>query len=138
MHRTLVTAVAALTAALFAATASANGAYERHETADVAACARACEDDSICQAWAFSQGACDLAAAAPFDAKDGAATGFSSRAPDFVRGRPVIATVESVNEIAPIQFEAEAREDASEAVLDADYALLGGPETGALRQRLPN
>jgi hypothetical protein len=137
MHRLLVTAAFGLAAASIAATASATGAYERRETDDAAMCARACEDDSICQAWAFSQGDCDLIAATPFDAKADAITGFSSRAPGFVRGVTVAAAIETALEASPEAAQPAPVND-SDPSLDVDYALLGGPDSDALRQRLPN
>ena len=40
--------------------AAGSPAYESRDAASAAACARACEDDNLCQAWRLEANSCDL------------------------------------------------------------------------------
>jgi hypothetical protein len=131
--RQSILAFAALGAAFGASAmtgALAGAAYSTQPMRNEAACARACEDDSLCMAWRFSAGACELSAIVPAHAS-GAAFGLSSRAPRLSFAS-VSVPAAAVAEMAA----AEPQTPAPEQEIDVAYALLGGPEESDLRPRL--
>src|SRR5262245_25583201 len=136
-----LTAAALVAMAALGLAAGAPGAYEHRDTANAVACARACEDDGLCQTWRFEANSCDLfAVLLPEDAGANALTGVSSRAPSFGRPRVAISTPAAVEEPAEhTSIQANEPEVAStDIAAEADLALLGGPDDGALRARQTN
>lgn len=143
--RVSIVIAAALTFGIAAASATEplrNGAYVSLTAASATACARACADDGICMAWTFrAENACELSAVMPASLPTGAlASGFSSRAPGSLRQTTPAPVIEETPP-APIQSTATTAEPESEpaiteADIDADAMLLGGPQEGDLRLRL--
>jgi hypothetical protein len=105
-------------------------AYATLETDRAEDCARACTEDTLCNAWLYRDGACGLSASAPRDADPQDQVGLSPNAPAFIRAQ--------FNGRAPASAQPAATPPAVEAQPEdeASLALLGGPEDGALRQRL--
>lgn len=126
----LASAFGLIGAALTPALAGSGAAYATLPLHDAAACARACADDGLCIAWIQRpQGGCELSATAPATwPTDGSAGGLSNRAPAFAALPPPAPS--TVAEHTESEHADEAAED------DPGYALLGGPDEGALRLRL--
>lgn len=110
-------------------------AFATLATETPAACERACADDTLCMAWSFEAGACELKAVVPQAiAREGAISGLSSRAPASMRGTlPATTAVIAAHEREPEAAATPRPEDA------ASLALLGGPDSDSdLRARLGN
>ncbi len=97
------------------------------DTAD--ACASACERDTICIAWTWRAGVCELKAVAPHPVVEaGAVSGLSARAPAFARAMTVETRIgappapELRAAFAPLTPQAPPPESR-----DDDIELLGGP-----------
>jgi hypothetical protein len=108
------------------------GAYAVLAFDNPQACARACEDDTLCVAWAFHGEECAQFATAPEDFAIGADSGLSPSAPRFIRAQfaqhePV--PVDNIVTTAKPRVAAETHDEAS-------LVLLGGPEEDDIRSRL--
>jgi hypothetical protein len=109
--------------ASMATAASASGAFATLPAADGDACARVCADDTLCMAWRFEAGSCDLRATVPGDLID-AASGLSQRALDAgfsPAAKPAVGE-------APISQTAKGAVEAVTGTAHPADALLGGPE----------
>ncbi|MGE0596601.1 MAG: PAN domain-containing protein [Hyphomonadaceae bacterium] len=111
------------------------------------ACAALCAEDGICMAWTLRERTCELKAVAPAPIwAEGVVSGLSMRAPSFARRTVLTAhaappSAQTVATALPANvFPAdELIEPLSEtALLNADEALLGGPQNdnAHLRPRL--
>lgn len=136
--RVLMVLVAALALASPAARAQSAGAYETLSAADAAACAHRCAGDGLCMSWLYrADGACELRAIGlPSDAPS--ASGYSSRAPSFLRARadaPMIRRpLEAIEDAEPTAEPLPVMDDEMTA------SLLGGPDEtrSGIRPRLRN
>jgi hypothetical protein len=113
-----------------------SGAYASLAFDNPQACAHACEEDSMCVAWAFRGEECAQFATAPQDFAIGPDAGLSPNAPRFIRAqfapRPDVPPQNVVTDSKPQhrpEISAEAHDEAS-------LVLLGGPEEGDIRSRL--
>ena len=111
-----------------------SGAYAVLAFDNPQACARACEDDTLCVAWSFQGEECAQFATAPQDFTVGPNANLSSNAPRFIRTQfapHAAAPASSPNIVttAKPQPVAETHDEAS-------LVLLGGPEEGDIRSRL--
>jgi hypothetical protein len=117
------------------------GSYLVAPSADLRACASACEADSLCMSWAFSteahnDGQCALSAVTPTSGvTPGLAWGLSSRASrfDWQPAAPKI-NAETASAVAPEPAFRNPFEPMREKEADSN-TLLGGPEGDGLRQR---
>jgi len=113
------------------------GAFSTQPAESVAACERLCADDTLCMAWSFRAGACELKANVPLAvAQTGTTSGVSLRAPASMRTPPQLAAAARAaaqTEPPPLATSEPAGED------PLAMALLGGPESDQeLRSRLGN
>ncbi len=108
------------------------GAYAMLAFDNRDACARACEEDSMCVAWSFQGEECAQFATAPQNFILGANAGLSPNAPRFIR-----AQFAPRLEVAPSNIVTVTKpQNTPETHAEASLVLLGGPDEADIRSRL--
>ncbi len=134
----ILIAAAAIAVAPASATVKSPGAYVSVAARDATACARTCEDDGLCMAWAFhTGGACELSAAVPtLQPAQAQAFGLARRAPAFAHMRPGSSEPLSLAAIPVMANDPQPPALVHEPETEDSLALLGGPDESDLRPRL--
>jgi hypothetical protein len=120
------------------------GAFATLEAESAGSCERLCVEDTLCMAWSFKDGLCELKAVVPAAiAQNGVISGISSRVPVSLRAqRPLrestaIEALPAPSQVAAVEADAQLIEATAED--DISDQLLGGLEGDEdLRTRLGN